>query len=160
MIVDSVEFINRAYDDGKRIMIEGANATMLDIDFGTWPYVTSSNASIGGAITGLGIAPNKITGVIGMYKFSTVSMQYARSHTLHTHSHSQLHSSLSHSQPTFTLTLALTSSHIRTPHIPLTYLSYTHTHAHTHSQYALTSHLILTKHYTHTHLSTTLAHSQ
>lgn len=71
MIVDSVDYINRAYDAGKKIMIEGANATMLDIDFGTWPYVTSSNASIGGAITGLGIAPNKIDGVIGIMKAYT-----------------------------------------------------------------------------------------
>lgn len=53
MIVDSVHYVNKAYAEGKRIMIEGANATMLDIDFGTWPYVTSSNASIGGAVTGI-----------------------------------------------------------------------------------------------------------
>jgi len=67
MIIDSVDYINKAYDEGKKIMIEGANATMLDVDFGTWPYVTSSNASIGGAVTGLGIAPNKIDGVIGTF---------------------------------------------------------------------------------------------
>jgi len=71
MIVDSVDYVNKAYDEGKKIMIEGANATMLDIDFGTWPYVTSSNASIGGAVTGLGIAPNKIDGVIGIVKAYT-----------------------------------------------------------------------------------------
>jgi len=71
MIVDSVEYINTAFVEGKRIMIEGANATMLDIDFGTWPYVTSSNASIGGAITGLGIAPKKISGVVGIMKAYT-----------------------------------------------------------------------------------------
>jgi len=71
MIVDSVSYINKAYDAGKKIMIEGANATMLDVDFGTWPYVTSSNASIGGAVTGLGIAPNKIDGVIGIVKAYT-----------------------------------------------------------------------------------------
>jgi len=68
MIVDSVDYINTAYESGKRIMIEGANATMLDIDFGTYPFVTSSNASIGGAITGLGIAPTKINSVIGISK--------------------------------------------------------------------------------------------
>jgi adenylosuccinate synthase len=68
MIVDSVDYINNAYDSGKRIMIEGANATMLDIDFGTYPFVTSSNASIGGASTGLGIAPTKIDMVIGITK--------------------------------------------------------------------------------------------
>jgi len=67
-VVDGVDFINTAYESGKRIMIEGANATMLDIDFGTYPFVTSSNASIGGAITGLGIAPTKIDTVIGISK--------------------------------------------------------------------------------------------
>jgi len=67
-VVDSVDYINSAYDSGKRIMIEGANATMLDIDFGTYPFVTSSNASIGGACTGLGIAPNKIEKIIGISK--------------------------------------------------------------------------------------------
>jgi len=51
MIIDSVDYINTAFEKGKRIMIEGANATMLDVDFGTYPYVTSSNASIGGAMT-------------------------------------------------------------------------------------------------------------
>lgn len=71
MIVDSVHYINKAYGEGKRIMVEGANATMLDIDFGTWPYVTSSNASIGGAVTGLGLAPSKIDGVIGIVKAYT-----------------------------------------------------------------------------------------
>ncbi len=54
------------YDDGRKILIEGANATMLDIDFGTYPYVTSSNPSIGGVLTGLGIAPNRLGAVIGV----------------------------------------------------------------------------------------------
>jgi len=67
-VVDGVDYINTAYDNGKRIMIEGANATMLDIDFGTYPFVTSSNASIGGAMTGLGIAPTKINTIIGISK--------------------------------------------------------------------------------------------
>jgi adenylosuccinate synthase len=67
-VVDSVDYINTAYENGKRIMIEGANATMLDIDFGTYPFVTSSNASIGGAITGLGLAPTKLEKVIGISK--------------------------------------------------------------------------------------------
>jgi len=71
MIVDSVEYINKAHTEGKKIMIEGANATMLDVDFGTWPYVTSSNASIGGAVTGLGIAPDKIDQVVGIMKAYT-----------------------------------------------------------------------------------------
>ena len=75
MIIDSVDYINKAYDEGKKIMIEGANATMLDVDFGTWPYVTSSNASIGGAVTGLGIAPNKIDGVIGTFLSTRLSFR-------------------------------------------------------------------------------------
>eukprot|EP00953_Heterococcus_sp_UTEX-ZZ885_P010918 6339-Heterococcus_DN1.PRE.4 len=49
MTVDTIEYVNAAFDDGKRILIEGANATMLDIDFGTYPYVTSSNPSVGSA---------------------------------------------------------------------------------------------------------------
>jgi len=68
MIVDGVDYINDAHAEGKRIMVEGANATMLDVDFGTYPYVTSSNASIGGACTGLGLAPTKIQSVVGIVK--------------------------------------------------------------------------------------------
>jgi len=60
MIVESVGWINRNYREGKRILIEGANATLLDIDLGTYPYVTSSSTSIGGASTGLGLSPDKI----------------------------------------------------------------------------------------------------
>ncbi len=62
--------MNNAYDEGKRILIEGANATMLDIDFGTYPYVTSSNPSIGGVIAGLGLAPNKIECIIGVVRLA------------------------------------------------------------------------------------------
>jgi adenylosuccinate synthase len=60
MIVESVGWINRQYNEGKRLLIEGANATLLDIDLGTYPYVTSSNTSIGGLSTGLGLSPNKV----------------------------------------------------------------------------------------------------
>eukprot|EP01091_Cochliopodium_minus_P010058 TRINITY_DN261_c0_g1_i1.p1 TRINITY_DN261_c0_g1~~TRINITY_DN261_c0_g1_i1.p1 ORF type:complete len:459 (-),score=159.07 TRINITY_DN261_c0_g1_i1:62-1438(-) len=67
-VVDSVHLINESYDQGKRIMVEGANATMLDLDFGTYPFVTSSSCSIGGACTGLGIAPTRIGNVIGVAK--------------------------------------------------------------------------------------------
>lgn len=63
-----VNYINDAYDSGKRILIEGANATMLDLDFGTYPYVTSSNPSIGGVLAGLGISPNKLQCVIGVVR--------------------------------------------------------------------------------------------
>lgn len=51
--------------------MEGANATMLDIDFGTYPFVTSSNPSIGGVISGLGLAPNKYNAIIGVVSFAT-----------------------------------------------------------------------------------------
>jgi len=67
-VVDSVYVINEAFDQGKRIMVEGANATMLDLDFGTYPFVTSSNCSIGGACTGLGLAPSRIGAVVGVAK--------------------------------------------------------------------------------------------
>jgi adenylosuccinate synthase len=55
----------------KRILVEGANALMLDIDFGTYPFVTSSSTTIGGVCTGLGIAPTKIQKVIGVVKAYT-----------------------------------------------------------------------------------------
>ncbi len=71
MIVDSVFLLNQAYDQGKKILIEGANATLLDLDFGTYPFVTSSNASVGGGCTGLGIAPSLIEGTIGIVKAYT-----------------------------------------------------------------------------------------
>lgn len=60
MIVNSVGWINKQITDGKNVLIEGANAALLDIDLGTYPYVTSSSTTIGGACTGLGISPNKI----------------------------------------------------------------------------------------------------
>lgn len=61
--------INDAYDNGKKILIEGANATMLDLDFGTYPYVTSSNPSIGGVAIGLGLAPSKFQAIIGVVSY-------------------------------------------------------------------------------------------
>lgn len=71
MITDTVAAVNEAHTAGKRILIEGANATMLDLDFGTYPYVTSSNPSIGGVISGLGLAPQKLQTVIGVVKAYT-----------------------------------------------------------------------------------------
>lgn len=65
-IDDTIEYINNAHDSGKRILIEGANATMLDLDFGTYPFVTSSNPSIGGIATGLGLAPSKYDAIVGV----------------------------------------------------------------------------------------------
>jgi len=71
MIIDSVPYVHNALKEGKKFLIECANAIMLDIDFGTYPFVTSSNPSIGGACTGLGIPPQKIQRVIGIVKAYT-----------------------------------------------------------------------------------------
>ena len=69
--VDSVWYVNEAIKSGKKVMIEGANATMLDIDFGTYPFVTSSNPSIGGSFTGLGISASKLGSTVGIVKAYT-----------------------------------------------------------------------------------------
>ncbi len=66
--VDSEQYLNQAMLSGKKILAEGAQGTMLDIDFGTYPYVTSSNTVTAGTCTGLGIAPSKIGNVIGIFK--------------------------------------------------------------------------------------------
>lgn len=71
MIVDGVHMINQAYADGRRIITEGANALMLDIDFGTYPFVTSSSTGAGGICTGLGLAPSKVETCIGVMKAYT-----------------------------------------------------------------------------------------
>ncbi|KAK8797063.1 hypothetical protein WA158_004273 [Blastocystis sp. Blastoise] len=71
MIKDTVEILNKALADNKKVLVEGCNAIMLDIDFGTYPFVTSSNASIGGILTGLGIGPKKIGTVWGIVKAYT-----------------------------------------------------------------------------------------
>ena len=67
-IVDSEHEINHLLRNGKSILCEGAQGTMLDIDFGSYPFVTSSNTVCAGACTGLGIAPNKIGDVFGIMK--------------------------------------------------------------------------------------------
>jgi len=66
--VDSEIYINKALNEGKKILAEGAQGTMLDIDFGTYPFVTSSNTITAGTCTGLGVPPNKIGNVIGIFK--------------------------------------------------------------------------------------------
>ena len=72
MIIDSIDYMNRMIkDDNKRIIAEGANAMMLDIDFGTFPFVTSSNTTIGGVCTGLGVPPQAIETSIGIMKAYT-----------------------------------------------------------------------------------------
>jgi adenylosuccinate synthase len=68
MVCDTARLINRAMAQGKAVMFEGAQATMLDIDHGTYPFVTSSSAAAGGLCTGAGVAPTKIQGVIGVSK--------------------------------------------------------------------------------------------
>ena len=68
MVRDTAWFLNQAIRDGKTVLFEGAQGTMLDIDHGTYPFVTSSNASAGGACTGTGVAPTRISGVIGVSK--------------------------------------------------------------------------------------------
>jgi adenylosuccinate synthase len=70
-IGDSSELVNDALDAGRSVMFEGAQGTMLDIDFGTYPFVTSSNAISGGACTGLGVGPARINGVVGVTKAYT-----------------------------------------------------------------------------------------
>jgi adenylosuccinate synthase len=67
-VVDTSEFMNNALKAGKRILYEGAQGTMLDIDFGTYPYVTSSNTTVGAVCTGLGIGPQAIDWVLGVSK--------------------------------------------------------------------------------------------
>ncbi len=66
--IDSEEYINQAQKAGKSILCEGAQGSLLDVDFGTYPFVTSSNTTAAGACTGLGIAPNKIKEVYGIFK--------------------------------------------------------------------------------------------
>jgi adenylosuccinate synthase len=71
MIIDSVSYLHQALKSGKRILVEGANANMIDIDFGTYPFVTSSSCTSGGACTGLGIPPSTIGQIIGIVKAYT-----------------------------------------------------------------------------------------
>jgi adenylosuccinate synthase len=69
--IDSEEYLAKAQQDGKSILCEGAQGSLLDVDFGTYPFVTSSNTTAAGACTGLGIAPNKIKEVYGIFKAYT-----------------------------------------------------------------------------------------
>jgi adenylosuccinate synthase len=66
--VDSEHYLDDALRSGKRVLAEGAQGTLLDIDFGTYPFVTSSNTICAGACTGLGVAPNRIDKVVGIFK--------------------------------------------------------------------------------------------
>ena len=70
-IINTTEYLNKSIKEGKNILVEGAQGTHLDIDHGTYPYVTSSNTTSGGVSTGLGIPPNKLNSVIGIMKAYT-----------------------------------------------------------------------------------------
>ncbi len=66
--IDTEHFLNKALDEGKKVLCEGAQGTMLDVDFGSYPFVTSSNTVTAGACTGLGVAPRRIGDVYGIFK--------------------------------------------------------------------------------------------
>jgi len=70
-IADTDVIVNRMIDENKNLLFEGAQGTLLDVDHGTYPYVTSSSAAAGGACTGLGVSPTKISSVIGIVKAYT-----------------------------------------------------------------------------------------
>lgn len=70
-VTDTAVYLNRAIQEGKRILAEGAQGTLLDVDHGTYPFVTSSNSTSGGACTGLGIPPTTITSILGVVKAYT-----------------------------------------------------------------------------------------
>jgi adenylosuccinate synthase len=70
-IVDTVPYLDQLYHQDKSFLLEGANATMLDIDFGTYPFVTSSSTSVSGVFSGLGLSPNKLNCVVGIVKAYT-----------------------------------------------------------------------------------------
>ena len=68
MVCDTSALLNRAIDEGRNVLFEGAQGTMLDVDHGTYPFVTSSSAAAGGACTGTGVAPTRIDGIVGVSK--------------------------------------------------------------------------------------------
>ncbi len=70
-VTDTAEYLNHAVQQGRSVLLEGAQGTLLDVDHGTYPFVTSSNASAGGACSGTGLGPNRIDGVIGISKAYT-----------------------------------------------------------------------------------------
>ncbi len=67
-VTDTTHFINRAVREGQSVLVEGAQATLLDVDHGTYPFVTSSSTTSGGVCAGLGLAPQKIDGVLGIVR--------------------------------------------------------------------------------------------
>lgn len=75
-IVDTVLVMNDAISQKKKILVEGGQATMLDIDFGTYPFVTSSSPSAGGICTGLGIAPRVVGDIVGVVSISFTTYRF------------------------------------------------------------------------------------
>ena len=71
LVTDTAEYLNEAISEGKSVLFEGAQGTLLDVDHGTYPFVTSSNATSGGGCTGTGVGPGKIDGVVGISKAYT-----------------------------------------------------------------------------------------
>ena len=71
LVADASLYLDRAIRDGRRVMFEGAQGTLLDIDHGTYPFVTSSNSTAGGACTGLGLGPRAVNAVLGVAKAYT-----------------------------------------------------------------------------------------
>src|ERR671926_736518 len=67
-VTDTTAFVNRAVREGRSVLVEGAQATLLDVDHGTYPFVTSSSTTAGGVCAGLGLAPQKISGVLGIVR--------------------------------------------------------------------------------------------
>lgn len=67
-VTDTTAFLGQALDDGKRVLAEGAQGSLLDVDFGTYPYVTSSHPTAGGCCTGLGVPPTAIDRIVGIVK--------------------------------------------------------------------------------------------
>ncbi len=75
-IKDVPSFLSKSIEENKNILMEGAQGTLLDVDFGTYPYVTSSNPTSGGGCTGTGIPPTKITSIFGIVKAYTTRVGY------------------------------------------------------------------------------------
>jgi len=71
LVADASLLVNETLDQGRSVLFEGAQGSLLDIDHGTYPFVTSSNATAGGACTGLGVSPTRITAVVGVTKAYT-----------------------------------------------------------------------------------------
>ncbi|MFH1649819.1 MAG: adenylosuccinate synthetase [Candidatus Woesearchaeota archaeon] len=77
-ITNTQALLNTLYDQGKNLLLEGAQAIGLDVDHGQWPYVTSSNPSVGGAITGTGLPPTKLNKTVGVFKAYTTRVHPTR----------------------------------------------------------------------------------